>query len=81
MSLKTFTLDDLADEIKDAAFVEWFVAPGDTVKEGDDLCEIVTDKASLVLSVPCSGKVAEIFGVKNEKIDGNKILLKLESDD
>ena len=53
MAKKEFTLSFLADELKDVSFVDWLVKPGDAVKEGDDLCEIVTDKVLLrTLSVP-----------------------------
>lgn len=81
MAKKEFTLTDLADEIRDASFVEWFAAEGDAVREGDDLCEIVTDKASLVLSAPCDGTVTGRRAAKGDKLDPAGVLLEMDCHD
>ena len=78
MAIKEFTLAFLADEIKDASFVGWLVKEGESVKEGDDLCEIVTDKASLVLSVPEDGKIASQFAKKGDRLENDTVLLTME---
>ncbi|MBR4465080.1 lipoyl domain-containing protein [bacterium] len=78
MAKKEFTLAFLADELKDVTFVDWLVRPGDTVKEGDDLCEIVTDKASLVLSVPCDGRISDLLVKKDDRLENDTVLLTME---
>ena len=78
MALTNFDLNYLADEMKDAAFVSWSVEEGQEVKEGDDLCEIVTDKASLTLSVPADGVISELKCQKNDKLEGGSVLLSME---
>ena len=78
MAKKEFTLSFLADELKDVSFVDWLVKPGDAVKEGDDLCEIVTDKASLVLSVPCDGRIADLLVKKDDRLENDTVLLTME---
>ena len=79
MAIKEFTLSFLADELKDASFVAWLVKAGDSVKEGDDLCEIVTDKASLVLSVPCDGRIVSLFAKKDDRLENDTVLLSMEA--
>jgi pyruvate/2-oxoglutarate dehydrogenase complex dihydrolipoamide acyltransferase (E2) component len=78
MAKKEFTLAFLADELKDVTFVDWLVKPGDVVKEGDDLCEIVTDKASLVLSVPCDGRISDLLVKKDDRLENDTVLLTME---
>jgi len=78
MAKKEFTLAFLADELKDVTFVDWLVKPGDAVKEGDDLCEIVTDKASLVLSVPCDGRISDLLVKKDDRLENDTVLLTME---
>jgi len=78
MAKKEFTLAFLADELKDVSFVDWLVKPGDAVKEGDDLCEIVTDKASLVLSVPCDGRIISLLAKKDDRLENDTVLLTME---
>ncbi|MBQ7555219.1 lipoyl domain-containing protein [bacterium] len=78
MAKKEFTLAFLADELKDVSFVDWLVKPGDAVKEGDDLCEIVTDKASLVLSVPCDGRITGLLVKKDDRLENDTVLLTME---
>ncbi|MFP4151739.1 MAG: thiamine pyrophosphate-dependent enzyme [Alkalispirochaeta sp.] len=41
--------------------VEWKVAPGDTVTEGDLLADVEADKAATELTSPVSGTVAELL--------------------
>ncbi|MBO7436006.1 lipoyl domain-containing protein [bacterium] len=78
MAIKEFDLNYLADELKDVTFVSWFVKEGQSVKEGDDLCEVVTDKASLTLSVPADGVISKLKCQKNDKLEGGSVLLSME---
>ena len=79
MAITEYTLSFLADELKDASFVAWLVKAGDAVKEGDDLCEIVTDKASLVLSAPCDGRIVSLFAKKDDRLENDTVLLSMEA--
>lgn len=39
---------------------EWFVHPGDTVSEGDVICEVLTDKVDMDVESPASGVLVSI---------------------
>ena len=78
MARKDFTLSFLADELNDASFVSWLVNVGDTVREGDDICEIVTDKASLVLSAPEDGIITDLLANKGDRLENDTVLLTME---
>ena len=40
--------------------VKWNKKPGETFVAGDELCELVTDKAAFSLEAPQDGKLVEI---------------------
>ncbi len=63
-------LPSLGEDAGDEATVSyWFVGVGDAVKEGDDLLEMVTDKATFNVPSPKSGKIVEL------KVKDNDIVL------
>lgn len=50
-------LSDLGDNIETAHVAQWLVSDGDDILPGDDLVELVTDKASFIASSPYRGKL------------------------
>ena len=57
LELRTPDLGD-TDKIE---LLKWFVQVGDIVKEGDELVELVTDKASFPVEAPIDGKIIELY--------------------
>lgn len=55
------TLPPLAEGIDKASISYWHKQPGETVKEGENLVELVTDKATFNMPSPVSGTVKEIL--------------------
>jgi 2-oxoglutarate dehydrogenase E1 component len=49
------------ESVTEAELLEWSVAVGDTVSEGDTVCELSTDKVDMELPAPASGTVAELL--------------------
>lgn len=54
-------LPSLADGVEKASVSYWHKNAGDTVKEGEDLVELVTDKATFNLPAPVSGVLKEVL--------------------
>ncbi len=65
----TVTLPNLGEDAENAARVS-FVYPevGDTVEEGEDLVEMVTDKATFNVPAPKGGTVARILVEEDEEV-------------
>lgn len=61
-------LPHLGEGIEQAELAIWHVAKGGCVNEGDDLCEVVTDKVSFHVAAPCGGIVCEIYAQEEEMI-------------
>ena len=50
-----FLLPDIGEGLTEAEIVSWLVAPGDTVADGQPLCEVETAKAVVELPSPFAG--------------------------
>lgn len=56
----------------------WYVQPGAQVKEGDDLAELVTDKAAFNLPSPASGKVLRLLVPEGQAVKEGQALAEME---
>ncbi|MGV3578657.1 2-oxo acid dehydrogenase subunit E2 [Brevundimonas sp.] len=57
-----FKLPDVGEGTAEAELVAWHVKVGDTVEEDQLLAEVMTDKATVELTSPVSGRVAALHG-------------------
>ena len=48
-------LPELGTGITTATVACWHAKPGDRVKAGDEIVEVVTDKAAFSIEAPCAG--------------------------
>lgn len=62
MSEYTFKLPDLGEGTVESEIAEWMVKVGDSVKEEDPICSMLTDKAAVELSSPVTGTVKSVAG-------------------
>jgi pyruvate dehydrogenase E2 component (dihydrolipoamide acetyltransferase) len=75
---QTYTLSDLAAEITEAAFSCWHVAEGASVREGDDLLDIVTDKATVTIPAPAAGTIIRLLAREEDAVDAATPLFELK---
>ncbi len=54
-------LPELGEGIEKAIVACWHVKEGDEVNQGDEIVEVVTDKASFGVPCPCSGILKKIM--------------------
>ncbi len=66
MSRFTFRLPDVGEGTAEAEIVAWHVAVGDTVEEDQPLVDVMTDKATVEITSPVSGKVVARRGEPGE---------------
>ncbi len=81
MPLIEFRLPDVGEGIADAEIVDWRVAPGDQVLEGQDLVEIQTDKAIVVIPSPVTGVVTRLGAAAGETLAIEAVLAVFEATD
>jgi pyruvate/2-oxoglutarate dehydrogenase complex dihydrolipoamide acyltransferase (E2) component len=57
----------------------WHVAAGQTVKMGDDIAELVTDKAAFNLPAPVAGRITKILVKEGAKVRPGDKLVEIET--
>lgn len=73
-------LPELGAEAGDEATVSfWIVSEGDEVAEGDDLVEMLTDKANFNVPAPVSGKVVKVTAQENDVVKVGDVICEIES--
>ena len=70
-----FALPELGEGLYEAELIRWLVQPGDAVKRGQPLLEVMTDKATMEVPAPFSGKLTAIQGEPGTKLKIGKIIL------
>ena len=64
-----------ADQIE---LIEWKFGHGDSFKEGDELCDLVTDKAAFSLEAPSNGVLIEQLAGKGSQLKVGQPLAKVK---
>ena len=54
------TIPPLPESVTEATIAEWHKQPGDTVRQGENLVDLETDKVVLEVPAPADGQLAEI---------------------
>ena len=70
-----FQLPQLGEGIYEADLVRWLVNPGDSVRPGQGLMEVLTDKATMEVPAPFGGTITELCAQSGKTIKvGDHIL-------
>ena len=64
----------LADTLVDGVVTEWYKRPGETVKRGEPLFAVETDKVNTDVESPYDGVLAEIVVAAGERADVGQVL-------
>src|SRR5919108_4051069 len=78
MATLEFRPPDVGEGIATAEIVAWQVREGDHVDEHQDLVEIQTDKATVVIPCPASGVVARLRGEEGDVVEVGAVLAVIE---
>ncbi len=66
---RTFNLPDLGEGLTEAEIVEWKVAVGDDVAQDQDIVEVETAKASVIIPSPFAGVVEELHASAGDMVE------------
>ena len=59
--------------------VSWYVSPGQAVSKGQELCELVTDKAAFPLEAPSDGTVLRVLKATGTQVEVGESLLEFQA--
>ncbi len=68
-SLREFKMPDVGEGLTEAEILSWYVKPGDTVTDGQVVCEVETAKAAVELPIPFTGVVEQLFFPEGSTVD------------
>jgi len=69
------------EEVEEVTVSYWLVDQGDEVKEGDDLVEVVTDKADFRIPSPAGGKLAEKKAEEDDVVNVGDVIAVIETEE
>ncbi|MDB5423988.1 MAG: branched-chain alpha-keto acid dehydrogenase subunit [Phenylobacterium sp.] len=80
MARYVFKLPDVGEGTAEAEIVAWHVAPGDLVQEDQIVVDVMTDKATVEITSPVTGRVLERYGELGVKsaVGGDLIVFEVE---
>lgn len=78
MTKYIFNLPDIGEGIAEAEIVKWHIKVGDVVAEDDQLADVMTDKATVEMEAPVSGKITALAGEEGDIIAIGSMLVEIE---
>lgn len=75
-----FNLPDIGEGIAEAELIAWHVAAGDAVEEDQPVADVMTDKATVELTSPVSGRVAVLHGAVGDMLAIRAPLIEFDTD-
>jgi pyruvate dehydrogenase E2 component (dihydrolipoamide acetyltransferase)/2-oxoisovalerate dehydrogenase E2 component (dihydrolipoyl transacylase) len=70
-----FRLPELGEGVYEAELVSWLVKPGATVQRGQNLMEVMTDKASMEVPSPFAGQITELRAQPGQQVKVGEVVL------
>ena len=79
MARYEFKLPDIGEGIAEAEIVAWHVKVGDTIREDQQIADMMTDKATVEMESPVAGKVLELAGEVGDQVPIGSVLAVIET--
>lgn len=75
---REFKMPDVGEGLTEAEILKWFVQPGDTVTDGQVVCEVETAKAAVELPIPFDGVVHELRFAEGTTVDVGEVIISVD---
>ena len=75
-----FKLPEIGEAVSEGELVGWLVEVGQTVAEDQAICELMTDKATVTVTVPRGGVIVERRGSVGELVKVHEPIVVLDLD-
>ena len=74
-----FKLPDIGEGLTEGEVVKWLVKEGDVVVDDQPMVEVMTDKATVEITAPCAGTIADIRADEGETIPVGHIMVVIDN--
>jgi 2-oxoglutarate dehydrogenase E2 component (dihydrolipoamide succinyltransferase) len=68
----------LAESVAEATLMNWHRSAGDSIRRGDSLIDIETDKVTLEVAAPSDGVLVEILKGNGESVQSDEVIARIE---
>ncbi|OAR23767.1 branched-chain alpha-keto acid dehydrogenase subunit E2 [Streptomyces sp. ERV7] len=75
---REFKMPDVGEGLTEAEILKWYVQPGDTVTDGQVVCEVETAKAAVELPIPFDGVVHELRFPEGTTVDVGEVIISVD---
>jgi 2-oxoisovalerate dehydrogenase E2 component (dihydrolipoyl transacylase) len=76
--IREFNMPDVGEGLTEAEILKWYVQPGDTVTDGQVVCEVETAKAAVELPIPYDGVVRDLHFPEGTTVDVGAPVIAIE---
>src|SRR5260370_10855218 len=77
-NIMDFKLPEIGEGVYEAELVSWLVKPGEAVKRGQTLMEILTDKATMEVPAPFAGTIENLSVEPGQQVKIGDVLLQYQ---
>ncbi|CAL9475990.1 Dihydrolipoyllysine-residue acetyltransferase component of pyruvate dehydrogenase complex [Streptomyces sp. enrichment culture] len=77
--IREFKMPDVGEGLTEAEILKWYVQPGDTVTDGQVVCEVETAKAAVELPCPFDGVVHELRFPEGTTVDVGEVIISVNT--
>ena len=74
-----FRLPELGEGVYEAELVSWHVKPGDVVQPGQNLIEVLTDKATMEVPAPFAGTIDKVLAEPGATVKVGEVVLEYQA--
>ncbi|MGP3980805.1 dihydrolipoamide acetyltransferase family protein [Streptomyces sp. KR80] len=78
--IREFKMPDVGEGLTEAEILKWHVQPGDTVTDGQVVCEVETAKAAVELPIPFDGVVHELRFPEGATVDVGTVVITVDTE-
>jgi 2-oxoglutarate dehydrogenase E1 component len=73
------TMPEMGESVTEGIVLEWHVAEGDAVKEGDTVVEVSTDKVDAEVPAPADGVITKLIAAVDDEVPVGSPLAEMEA--
>src|SRR5690349_24424169 len=73
------TMPEMGESVTEGIVLEWHVAEGDAVSEGDTVVEVSTDKVDAEVPAPADGVITKLIAAVDDEVPVGAALAEMET--
>lgn len=74
-----FKLPDIGEGLTEGEITRWIVSEGQSVTEGEDMVEVMTDKATVTITCPADGVIAKLHAAEGAVVPVESVIVTIDT--